>query len=100
MSNSIDSDNTTEEKQTRREMCGSLIRYSILGCIGLVWAGLYIRSARNSATTCCSQSLSCGGCTLLEQCNLPKAEKTRNFGSDSVDVTVFPQDPPISDKRQ
>jgi hypothetical protein len=100
MSNSTKSEISTEEKQTRREMCRSLVRYLAIGGMGIVWAGLCIRSARNSTGKCCTQSPLCGGCTLLEQCNLPQAEKTINFSLDSGDVTVFPQDPPNSDKRR
>ena len=73
-----DSSNNTDQKQTRREMCRGLLRYVALGGLGLVWAGLYVRSARSSATNSCTQSLSCGGCMLLEQCNLPLAAKTRD----------------------
>jgi hypothetical protein len=67
-----------DEKQSRREACRNLLRYSLLGGIGLLWAGLYIRSVQNTAPNPCAQFPSCGGCTLLEKCNLPQADNTRD----------------------
>src|SRR3972149_4597834 len=75
---SLAMNNTSDEKQTRREICFSAIRYLTLSGLGLLWAGLYVRSARRSVGNSCSQSLSCGGCTLLEQCDLPRAHETIN----------------------
>jgi hypothetical protein len=70
---------TINEKQTRREMCRSLLRYLALSGAGLTWAVLYVRSARSSNTDCCPQSLSCGGCALLERCDLHPAAKSRDI---------------------
>jgi len=72
-----DSADLTEEKQTRREMLCSLVRYLTFGGMGLVWAILYARSARSSAANSCTQPIPCGDCGLLERCNRPDAVKTR-----------------------
>ncbi|MGA2799221.1 MAG: hypothetical protein ABSE63_16700 [Thermoguttaceae bacterium] len=77
MNNSPDFSRTIEEKQTRREMCRGLVRWLILGGLGLIWAVLSVRSERNSHTAPCAGSLSCGGCPLLDQCDIPQAVKTR-----------------------
>ncbi|MGD0382553.1 MAG: hypothetical protein ABSA77_03460 [Thermoguttaceae bacterium] len=77
MSNPSDFAKTTEAKQTRREMWRCLVRYLILGLLGLVWAVLSVRSGRSSRGAACGQSLSCYGCPLLDQCKNPQAAKTR-----------------------
>ncbi len=80
MNNSPDSAKTFEKRQTRREMCRSLVRYLVLGGMGLVWAVLSIRSVRNSHAAPCVQSLSCCGCPLINQCEIPQAVKKQEDG--------------------
>jgi hypothetical protein len=77
MNNSPNSAKDAEKKPTRREMCRGLVRYLILGGLGLVWAVLSVRSARNFHPAPCAGSLSCGGCPLLDQCDVLQAVKTR-----------------------
>ncbi|MGD0518058.1 MAG: hypothetical protein ABSA26_11045 [Thermoguttaceae bacterium] len=77
MSNPSDFAKTTEAKQTRREMCRGLVRYLILGVLAMVWAVLSVRSGRSTRGAACNQSLSCGGCPLLDQCKNTKAATTR-----------------------
>ncbi|MGD0655763.1 MAG: hypothetical protein ABSA16_15605 [Thermoguttaceae bacterium] len=77
MSNPSDFAKTTETKQTRREMCRRLVRYLILGVLGLVWAVLSVRSGRNMRSGACGQAISCCGCPLVDQCENPQAAKTR-----------------------
>ncbi|MGA2060178.1 MAG: hypothetical protein ABSG67_06825 [Thermoguttaceae bacterium] len=77
MNNSPDSTTNAETKQNRREMCRGMARWLILGGLGLVWAVLSVRSARNSHLAPCAGSLSCGGCPLADQCQVPQAVKTR-----------------------
>jgi hypothetical protein len=92
--------NPAEEKQTRREMCRNIVRYLALGGIGLLWAGLYVRSARNPAPNTCSQSLPCGGCTSFSQCTLPQAEKIKNTGLKDADLTTIRHEPIGDNERQ
>jgi hypothetical protein len=65
------------QTQTRREMCRSLLRYLVVGGMGVGWAGLYLRAARNIASASCDRAEPCADCTLLERCKLPQAAKTR-----------------------
>jgi hypothetical protein len=95
-----DSSNFTEEKQTRREMFRNMVRYLALGGIGLLWAGLYVRSAQNPAPGPCSQSLSCGGCASFNQCTLPQAEKIKKTGFQDDDITTIRHDPIDNNERQ
>jgi hypothetical protein len=95
-----DSSNIPEEKQTRREMCRNMVRYLAVGGIGLLWAGLYVRSAGNPTPGSCSQSLSCGGCASFNQCNLPQAVKIKKLDLETNDVSAVRNEPINDGERQ
>ena len=84
MTNSTDPVNnfakSVEQRQNRREMFRSLASYLVLGIMGLVWAILSFRSARNSHAAPCVQSLSCNQCPLIDKCERPMAAEIREVG--------------------
>jgi hypothetical protein len=84
-------DDNSEQKLTRREMCLEVVRYAALGGMGVLWAGLYLRSSRSSTGYNCTLP-TCSGCSQLNQCTLPQAEKIKNIGQSDKDENKIDDD--------
>ena len=68
-----------EQRQTRRELCASVIRYAALGGITLWSAGLVRRGGKS-----CRQAIACGQCAKLDGCTLPQAAAAKIVASRRV----------------